>query len=62
MMKAKIQKGFIPFRRRNDYVWNGKWMVFDVDVTEIEIVVFWIPDIYVKFNPYVELDVPEELK
>lgn len=35
---------------------------YDVDLKQKKIFVFWIPDIYLKFDPYVESNVPEGLK
>ena len=34
---------------------------YDVDLKQKKIFVFWIPDIYLKFDPYVESNVPEHV-
>jgi hypothetical protein len=35
---------------------------YDVDLKKNKIFVFWLPDFYIKFDPYVEDDVPEDVK
>jgi hypothetical protein len=35
---------------------------YDVDLKQKKIFVFWIPDIYLKFDPYVESQVPDDVK
>ncbi|MCH3950777.1 MAG: hypothetical protein LKE33_07590 [Acidaminococcus sp.] len=39
---------------------NG-WF-YNVDMRQHKIFVFWLPDFCIKFNPYVEDDVPEDVK
>lgn len=35
---------------------------YDVDFEQKKIFVFWLPDFYIKFNPYVEDNVSEKIK
>jgi hypothetical protein len=40
---------------------NNGWF-YDVDLKKNKIFVFWLPDFYIKFDPNVEDDVPEDVK